>query len=233
MISTQRETPAVLVAPASQLALRRTLPKQIAYTIAAVIFVAAAVAIPFSSAIADLGTPMQTAQSMVNRAVSILANTSMPVNQRRRELRNAIASNFDFTEMSRSALGYNWRSLTPAQRADFTHVFSSFLEDAYLSKIQDYSGQQVQFTGQTPLGPGYVQINSSIVQPGKNSVPVNYLLMQRNGGWKIYDVTVDAISIIANYRNQFNRVINEKGFDQLMADLRAKQEQLAADLGSN
>ena len=61
---------------------------------------------------------------------------------------------------------------------------------------------------------------------------MNYLLLQKDGTWKIYDVTVDAISIIANYRNQFNRVINEKGFDQLMADLQAKQQELAALLGN-
>ena len=64
--------------------------------------------------------------------------------------------------------------------------------------------------------------------PGKNPIAVNYLLLQKGDSWKIYDVTVEAISIIANYRNQFNRVINEKGFPTLMADLRAKQQELAS-----
>jgi len=181
---------------------------------------------------ADTGnSPMVVAQTMVNSALQVLANKSTTVQQRRRQLRQVVENEFDFTEMSRSALGYHWRSLTPDQRAQFTELFTAFIEDAYLSKIQDYSGERVQFDGQTPLGQGYMQINTDIIQPGKNPITVNYLLLQKNDTWKIYDVTVDAISIIANYRNQFNRVINDRGFDQLMADLRAKQQELASLLG--
>jgi phospholipid transport system substrate-binding protein len=78
-----------------------------------------------------------------------------------------------------------------------------------------------------------LEIDSKIVQAGKSPIPVNYLLEQKDGGWMIYDVTVDAISIIANYRNQFNRVINDQGFPKLMSDLRAKQQQLASLLGGH
>jgi phospholipid transport system substrate-binding protein len=178
---------------------------------------------------ADMGdSPMAVTQTMVNRALQIMANKSMPVRQRRRELREAIENEFDFTEMSRSALGYHWRNLSPDDRAQFTQLFTAFIEAAYLSKIQDYSGQQVRFDGQASLGRGYTQINTEIIQPGKGPIAVNYLLLQRDGSWKIYDVTVDAISIIANYRNQFNRVINEKGFPTLLSDLRAKQQELAS-----
>jgi len=175
---------------------------------------------------------MAVTQTMVNHALQIMADKNAPVQQRRRQLREAIENEFDFSEMSRSALGYHWRALSPNQRSQFTQLFTAFIEDAYLSKIQDYSGQQVQFQGQTPLGQGYTQINTAIVQGSKSPISVNYLLLQKDTTWKIYDVTVDAISIIANYRNQFNRVINEKGFGQLMADLQAKQQELASLLGS-
>jgi ABC-type transporter MlaC component len=86
---------------------------------------------------------------------------------------------------------------------------------------------------QASLGEGYTQINTDIIEAGKGPISVNYLLLQKGDSWKIYDVTVDAISIIANYRNQFNRVINEKGFPQLMADLKAKQQELASLLGGS
>jgi phospholipid transport system substrate-binding protein len=184
-------------------------------------------------ALADTGgSPMAVTQTMVNHALQIMADKNAPVQQRRRQLREAIENEFDFSEMSRSALGYHWRALSPNQRSQFTQLFTAFIEDAYLSKIQDYSGQQVQFQGQTPLGQGYTQINTAIVQGSKSPISVNYLMLQKDTTWKIYDVTVDAISIIANYRNQFNRVINEKGFGQLMADLQAKQQELASLLGS-
>ena len=174
---------------------------------------------------------MATTQGLVRRSLQILRNTNAPVTQRRRELRAVLEGHFDFAEMSRSALGYHWRKLTPQQRDEFTSLFKAFIEDAYLSKIQDYKGQDVQFVRERPLGGVYVEIDSKIVQAGKDPIPVNYLLEQKDGGWMIYDVTVDAISIIANYRNQFNRVINDQGYPKLVSDLRAKQQQLASLLG--
>jgi phospholipid transport system substrate-binding protein len=201
-----------------------------AFTLAIATMALMVTSVNLGSAHAD--TAMGVTQTMVNHALQIMANKSAPVQQRRRQLREAIENEFDFSEMSKSALGYHWRTISENQRAQFTKLFTAFIEDAYLSKIQDYSGQQVQFQGQSPLGQGYAQINTAIVQTGKSPITVNYLLLQKDGTWKIYDVTVDAISIIANYRNQFNRVINEKGFDQLMADLQAKQQELAALLGN-
>lgn len=179
---------------------------------------------------ADNGA-MSVAQNVVNQALQILSNRSAPLPERRRQLRGLVEANFDFAAMSRSALGYNWRSLAPDQRERFTKLFTSFIEVAYLDKIQDYQDQKVRFTGQRSLGDGYAEVETQIVQPGKSPTNVNYLLEQKDGSWKVYDVTVEAISIIANYRNQFNRVINEKGFDQLMAELQAKQQKLASMLG--
>lgn len=172
-------------------------------------------------------------KSMVDQALQILGSSATPLPQRRRQLRELVEQNFDFAAMSRSALGYNWRTLSPDQRAQFTKLFTSFIEVAYLDKIQDYQGQQVRFTGQRSLAQGYEQVDTKIVQTGKSPIAVSYLLEQTGGTWKIYDVTVEAISIIANYRNQFNRVIQQKGFDQLMADLQAKQQQLSSLLGES
>jgi phospholipid transport system substrate-binding protein len=174
---------------------------------------------------ADQG-PMETTQSLVNAALKVIANKSIPVAQRGEQVRQLIEPEFDFTEMSRSALGYHWKSLSPNQRGEFTQVFTRFIEAAYASKIGDYSGQRVDFVKESPLGDGYAQVFTNIVQAGKDPVPLNYLLERRNGTWKIYDVTVDNISIVANYRTQFDRVINEDGFDKLLADLKAKQQQL-------
>jgi phospholipid transport system substrate-binding protein len=170
-------------------------------------------------------------QEFVNQALQILRDQQKSVVEKRRELRPLMEARFDSTEMAKSTLGYHWRSLSPDQRANFTQVFKDFIEAAYLDKVQDYSGQQVQFGQSRSLGQGYSEVDTKIVQPGKEPVPVTYLLQQTGDGWKVYDVTVDNISIIANYRNQFNRIINEQGFPKLMADLRAKQQQLGSELG--
>ena len=203
-------------------------PVRVAMTAVVAVALALCAISPAPARASTGSSPMAVTQSVVNRALKIMANKKMPVAQRRRALRDVVEDHFDFTEMSRSALGYHWRRLTPDQRTRFTGLFTAFIEDAYLSKIQSYSGQRVQFNGQSSLGQGYEQISTNIIEPGKSSIAVNYLLLNKSGSWKIYDVTVDAISIIANYRNQFNRVINERGFNQLMADLRSKQQELAS-----
>jgi phospholipid transport system substrate-binding protein len=172
-----------------------------------------------------------TTQEFVNKALEILRDQQKSVAQKRRELKPLIEVRFDSTEMARSTLGYHWRSLSPEQRSSFTQVFTAFIEAAYLDKVQDYSGQQVQFGQARSLGQGYAAVDTNIVEPGKSPIPVTYLLLQSSDGWKVYDVTVDNISIIANYRNQFNRVINDQGFPKLMADLRAKGQQLGLELG--
>ena len=174
---------------------------------------------------------LEATQDLVNQALRILGNKQAPLVQRRRELRDLLIPRFDFTEMSRSALGYHWRSLDPQQRTDFTQVFTGFIQAAYLAKVQDYSGQQVQYGQARSLGQNYAAVDTKIVQSGKSPINVNYLLEQTAQGWKVYDVAVDNISIIANYRTQFNRVINQQGFPKLMADLRAKQQQLGSELG--
>ncbi|MHB8381447.1 MAG: MlaC/ttg2D family ABC transporter substrate-binding protein [Candidatus Binataceae bacterium] len=175
--------------------------------------------------------PMAVVQHTVNDALGVLRNKQVPADQRREQLKQIIARSFDFTEMSRSALGYHWKQISPDQQQEFTTVFTTFIEDSYLAKINDYSGQQVQFVRQTKDGAQYAQVETNIVTAGKKPLAVNYRLLSDNGNWKVYDVTVEAISIIANYRNQFNRVMNNQGYPKLIADLKSKQAALAASLG--
>jgi phospholipid transport system substrate-binding protein len=176
--------------------------------------------------------PMQVVKTVANQALEILRDNHSPLKERQEKLREIANAHFDFARMSRLALGYHWRDIDAQQRGDFTRVFTAFIQDSYLSKMQDFSVNKVDFVRQSQVDPGYAQVFSNVVQPGKQPVPVNYMLEQKNGRWLIYDVTVDNISIIANYRNQFNRVINRQGFGSLMADLRSKHDQLAAQLGT-
>lgn len=169
---------------------------------------------------------------VINQAMPVLRDKQTPLPARRRQLQGLLESHFDFQDMARIALGYHWRGLNPEQRTEFTQLFTAFIENAYLSKIQDYSGQDVMVLDQKSEGPGFARVRSQIVQAGKQPIKVDYLVRQMSDDWKIYDVTVDNISIIENYRNQFNRVINDQGFAKLMADMRAKQQQLQASLGS-
>jgi phospholipid transport system substrate-binding protein len=189
-----------------------------------------AVAVPLH---ADSG-PMDVVKGLVTPALQILGDKSTPLKERQEKLRNLVgSSNFDFTAMARSALGLHWKDLNDQQRDDFTKTFTSFLQDSYLSRIQDYSGQQVNYLGVSDIDAGRSEVKTTIDQAGgKAPIQVNYMLRQDGGKWLIYDVTVDNISIAANYRNQFNRVINNSGFDTLLADLKHKQQGLEDQLGT-
>lgn len=190
----------------------------------------AAVAMPARS-VASISAQAVVKQ-VIDRALPVLRDRHTPLPVRRRQLRGLLESHFDFEDMARIALGYHWRQLNPTQRTEFVQLFTAFIENAYLSKIQDYSGQQVQVLGQNSEGQGFARVRSLIVLPGKEPIKLDYLLRQMGDDWKIYDVIVDNISIISNYRNQFNRVINDQGYAKLVADMRAKQQQLQASLGS-
>jgi phospholipid transport system substrate-binding protein len=180
----------------------------------------------------DANSPMTVVQNTVNQALAVLRDKSAPLKERQDKLRQIVAQSFDFTAMARSALGYHWKELNPQQQQEFTNVFISFIEDSYLSKLNDYRGQQVQFIKASQEGSDYAQVNTNIVREGKEPIHLDFRLMKEGGTWKIYDVTVDAISIIANYRNQFNRVMNNQGYDKLIQDLKEKQQALAARLGN-
>src|SRR5262249_45628063 len=119
---------------------------------------------------------------------------------------------------------------------EFVPLFSEFIQDAYLSKMeqatvekirQEVKTANVRFLRQTYFNSDYAEVFSTVaLQDQKDPLEVNYLMHQNYGHWRVYDLTNDAISLIANYRNQFNRVINNEGYQKLIADLRAKREQL-------
>ncbi len=198
-------------------------------TLAAAMFLITAVALP---AYAAQG-PTDVVKALVNPALQILGDKSASPQDRAQKLRHLITGDvFDFSAMSRSALGMHWKELNDQQRQEFTNTFTAFLRDSYISRIRDYSAQ-VNFLGETSIGDDRTEVKTNIEQGnGKAPIQVNYSLRQQNGKWLIYDVSVDNISIAANYRNQFNRVINNQGFDTLLADLKRKQQGLEDSLGT-
>jgi phospholipid transport system substrate-binding protein len=181
-------------------------------------------------------SPTDVVKSLINPALQILGDTATPLKDRQQKLRGLVSGDvFDFTAMARSALGLHWKDINVSQQQEFTQVFTAFLRDSYISRIKDYSGQQVKvnFLGQTDLGGGRSEVKTTIEQPGgKAPIQVNYALRGVNGKTLIYDITIDNISIAANYRNQFNRVINNQGFATLLSDLKNKQQGLENQLGA-
>ncbi|MGD0073712.1 MAG: ABC transporter substrate-binding protein [Candidatus Binataceae bacterium] len=187
------------------------------------------------SANASATDAMAEAKATVDQVLQILKNPeykSAPA-QLRQKLRSVIGGHFDFTDMSRSALGIHWESLSEQQRNEFVPIFTSLLESAYMSRIENYSGQQIQFVREISDGPGYAEVYTNIVQNGAQPIGVNYRLKQSDGGWKVYDVLVDGISLVQNYRAQFNRVINSSGYDSLVELIKMKVNQADSAAGGS
>ena len=175
---------------------------------------------------------MAVVKTMVDAALAILRNDAMPTARRQQELRDLITPVFDFATMSRFALGYHWRSLDAQQRGEFIGVFTDFIQDSYLTRINEYAGEEVEYGKVMFDGDDYAQVHTTIVGgEARTNTAVNYRVERAGDTWKIYDVTVDNLSILANYRNQFNRVMNKEGYPTLIADLRRKQQALASSLG--
>ncbi len=171
--------------------------------------------------------PMQQVKATVDQVLQILQDPALKsdLSQRRQKLKDSVVGHFNFADMARSALGYHWRDLSDQQRKNFVDLFTRFVQASYLGKIEGYGGQKIDYLRESTDGE-YAQVNTQVSQEGKEPIPINYRLKADDGTWKVYDVTVDNISITSNYRNQFNRVISNRGLDALMANMRAKQETL-------
>jgi phospholipid transport system substrate-binding protein len=184
--------------------------------------------------------PTATVKAIIDQATAVVQNTQLPPAERDKHLRAIAEANFDFANMARTTLGYHWRQLTPQQRDQFVPLFTSFMEDVYLGKMRDYgvekirrdvAGSNVTFTGQNLDGPDDAEVHSKVILEGRaQPVKVDYLMKRDGTSWKIYDLEIDAISVMANYRNQFNRVINDQGYPALMSTLQKKSQQLGSNL---
>ncbi len=195
-----------------------------------IVMAAAVVAAALSltpAARAAAGDPMAAVKDTVNQVLAIVSNPSYKSaqSQERDKLRAVVAPRFDFSDMARSAMGYHWRNLSQAQREQFVNVFTRLLEASYMGKIESYNGQKIDYVKQTRDG-DYAEVFTNIVQSGAEPISVNYRLKLVNGSWKVYDVLIDHISLVGNYRNQFTRIMNEKGYDQLVNLIKKKEQSI-------
>src|SRR6266550_3953740 len=168
---------------------------------------------------ANAGEPTEAIRGAVNQGVEILKNAKLD-NQKQRaqvidQLRQVVYPLFDFNEMAMRSLGANWRRLNPQQRKEFVSTFTALLEKTYANQIDLYNGQQVIYTGENVDG-DYAQVNSRIIDKNGQTYSVVYKLHRVDGKWRIYDVVAENISLVNNYRAQFNRVIAKSSFEELL-----------------
>ncbi|MEW6544720.1 MAG: ABC transporter substrate-binding protein [Nitrospirota bacterium] len=189
------------------------------------VLVACATVLLTAPAIAAV-SPTETVRTTINEVIRILSDEDMKkperLKERRKRLETVIGNRFDYEEMSRRTLAAHWSKLTEAERREFVESFRAFLSATYGGKIEGYSGEQVEYLQERREG-NYAEVRTRIVSD-KLVLPMDYRLMSKEGDWRVYDVVADGVSLVKNYRGQFDKVLRESSYAALVEKLRKKSE---------
>jgi phospholipid transport system substrate-binding protein len=175
--------------------------------------------------------PMTETRTAINQVVALLKDRSLESNPntRRQRLEDTVEAHFDFAMMARAALGAHWNELSEKQRKDFVELFTHLFQVSYITRVESYFVQPIVFVKESIEGTDYAQVDTNILNPaGQEPTSLDYRLTLETGRWLVYDVVVDNISMVTNYRNQFARALDNESIDSLMDHMRSKQKDLDA-----
>jgi phospholipid transport system substrate-binding protein len=174
---------------------------------------------------ADQTAPLDLVKATVSRVLAIVQAPRVIANdgrQRRAEIRRAAQGLFDFREMARLTLAQHWKDRSAPEQEEFVQLFTELLERSYLTTIENYAGEKITFQGESISGP-YAQVRSRITTDRRMETSIEYRLLERDARWAVYDVVLDGVSLVSNYRSQFNSIIRTSSFADLLAKLRSKE----------
>lgn len=171
------------------------------------------------------GEPTDQLRPEIARVIKTLEDPSLrgdgKTAARRDALRTITESVFDWEEMARRALGPHWQARSEAERTEFVALFRDLIESSYASKIEGYSGERVSFAGDVVEG-DLATVRTRLTTKQGKDVPVDYRMNRRDSRWRIYDVSVEGVSLVANYRTQFNQIIRTSSYEELIRKLRSR-----------
>ncbi len=176
------------------------------------------------------GTPTGAVKETVDQVFVVLRDQALKdparETERRAKLEEIIGKRFDYAEMAKRTLASQWKGLSAEQQQEFVTLFQQFLANSYVGNVDGYSGEEVEYLKEREKGE-FAEVQTKVVSP-KVQIPLDYRLLQKNGEWWVYDVVIDGVSLMKNYRGQFSRIINSSSFEALLEKLRSK-----ADLGTS
>jgi len=182
------------------------------------------------------GDPTERIRFVVEQGIEILNDPKLQSKNGKEvsldRLREVVFPIFDFPEMARRSLGFHWRRLSPEERQEFVTLFTHLLERSYAGKIDLYDGETVIFTSEV-VEDNYARVDSKLVSKKGEKFSVDYKLLRTNGDWRIYDVVVEHISLVNNYRSQFNRVIANSSYENLIKKINRKLKELESSNNSS
>ena len=174
---------------------------------------------------ASAGAPLDTVSGNVNKVLDILRDPTLKSESakkvKKHKIRSIADTMFDFTELSKRTLAVNWSKFTPEQQKEFSSLFKDLLADTYADKIMAYTDERIVFTKEVPLTERTVEVQSTVIKQTQE-VPIYYRVINENGSWLVYDVVIEGVSLVNNYRSQFRDIISNKPPTYLLETLRKK-----------
>jgi phospholipid transport system substrate-binding protein len=171
--------------------------------------------------------PMETIKQTTDKILSIATDPALKPSsktvEREKLLRQAIDERFDWEEMARRSLATHWAKRTTDEKKEFVFLFADLLERTYMRKVEDYSGEKVLYERETKDG-DYATVKVKIVTKKNKDIPVDYRLKKGGNNWLIYDVSIEGVSLVNNYRSQFNSIIMQSSYENLINRLKEKVE---------
>jgi len=193
------------------------------------IAVAAFLAIGIS---AEAGAPTDQLKGGTDRVLKLVQDPELSkpakIEERRKRIRAVANEIFDWQETAKRALGRYWRERTAGEREEFSRLFADLIERAYVGKIERYSGERIRYDGDSIEG-DHATVRTTLVTTSNTEVPIEYRMLKGGDRWRVYDVTIEGISLVSNYRTQFNRIIQQSGYDGLVKKLKTKQDELVTE----
>ena len=165
--------------------------------------------------------PKQQVQEMVDGVLVVLRDEAKTVDAKKAEIREIIGQRFDFRAMSQRTLAQNWKKASDEEKDRFVALYTRLLEDTYLVAVEEYTSESVEFREVKIKKEKYAQINTAIIASDKE-IPVIYKARLKDGNWFVYDVVIEGVSLISNYRNSYQQIAKKEGISGLIARLEEK-----------
>jgi phospholipid transport system substrate-binding protein len=171
------------------------------------------------------GAPLDTLQTNVNKVLDVLRDPKLKGESekgiKKEKLEAIYEQMFDEVELSMRTMGGNWTKLNPAQQQEFIQLYRQILEKAYIDKILSYTDEKIVFSKENMLSKNQAEVQTKVITSSKE-IPIFYRVILKDGTWKVYDVVIENVSLVQNYRSQFNSILAKNTPDQLLEILRKK-----------
>jgi phospholipid transport system substrate-binding protein len=193
---------------------------------------AGALVVGVSSTPVAAGVPTDQLKGAVERVLKTLDDPALKgearLGDRRAAVRKIANEIFDFSEIAKRSMARHWQPLSETQKNEFVGLFADLLERSYISKIETYGGEKIQYTAERADGE-FATVSTRIITKNGTEVPVDYRMIKRADRWLVYDVSIEGVSLVSNYRTQFNKIIQTTSYNELVSKLRNKQDELLAE----